>query len=217
MTFQFSEGEADNFRFYLEKRTPVHSRSNSTLNRKRRAELIAKARERKRISTAVRHFFPLLEKYDTNLDGKINNQEFQNIYDHFSEEDRQALFGDLDGSNVVFKRLDKNGNGQVTFQEIIRYIEGRGLAVNQRYLGYKRQDVTSIVSYASSIFDTMLLNLKRLHMEYDDLGRTIGINTGHIETADFDLEEEDIIFLLDQGRNTTIDFLKMYAAKENEK
>ncbi|XP_033741848.1 uncharacterized protein YqhO-like [Pecten maximus] len=213
----YSEAEADNFRFYLEKRTPVLSRSNSTLNRKRRTELIAKSRDRKRISAAVSRFFPLLDKYEADLDGKINDQEFQNIYDHISEEDRHTLFGDLGGSNAVFKRLDGNGNGLVTFQEIIQYIEGRGLAVNQRYLGYKRQDVTGIVSYASTILGTVLLNLKRLHMEYDDLGRTVGINTGHIETADFDLEEEDIIFLLDQGRTTTIDFLKMYAAKEIEK
>ncbi|XP_060070451.1 uncharacterized protein LOC132550406 [Ylistrum balloti] len=210
----YSETEADSFRFYLENRTPVQARSNSQLNRRRRAELLEKARERKRIGAAVSRLLPLLDKYDESHDGKIDYQEFQKVYDHFSDEDKQTLFAENARCQDIFKRLDRNGNGQVTLQEIARFVEQRGLAVNQRYLGYKRQDVTSIVSYASTIFNTMLLNLKRLYMEYDDLERTVGINTGHVETADFELEEEDIAFMLEQGRIATIDFLKMYVAKK---
>ncbi|XP_069124132.1 uncharacterized protein [Argopecten irradians] len=212
----YSESEADNFRFYLETRASVYWRSSSTLCRKRRSELIAKTRERKRVTDAINHFLPILDKYDANLDGKIDMQEFRTIYDHLSGLDRATLFGHLDEPDAVFAQLDKNGDKEVTFQEILQYIHHRGLAVNQLFLGYKRQDVAGIVSYGGAIFNTMLLNLKRLYMEHADVDRTVGINTGHIETSDFDLEDEDIAFLLEQGKRTTIDFLKMYLTKNRK-
>ncbi|XP_060070442.1 uncharacterized protein LOC132550396 isoform X2 [Ylistrum balloti] len=212
----YSEGEADSFRYYLEKRTPVQSRFSSRLSSMRRTEQRVKHRDRQRIVAAVNRLLPLMDQYEENHDGKISRQEFQNIYDHFSEEDRKTLFGDEAECEEIFKRLDRNGNGEVTLQEVGKYIEQRGLAVNQRYLGYQRQDVTSIVSYASTIFNTMLLNLKRLYMEYDDLERTVGINTGHVETADFDLEEEDVGFMLEQGRKATMEFLQMYVVKKKK-
>ncbi|XP_021360664.1 uncharacterized protein LOC110455070 isoform X1 [Mizuhopecten yessoensis] len=213
----YSEAEADNFKFYLEKRSPVLARSNSSLNRRRKTQFLEQARERKRIADAVNRFLPLVDEYDKNHDGKVNYQEFQQVYDHFPDEDKHILFGDHAGSKALFETLDENSDGQVRFQEIMRYVERKGLDVNQKYLGYKRQDVTSLTSYALTVFDTMLLNLKRLYMEHDDLERSVGINTGHIETADFDLEDEDIAFMLEQGKNTTVDFLKMYAAKRNAK
>ncbi|KAK6964894.1 hypothetical protein BgiMline_028870, partial [Biomphalaria glabrata] len=47
-----------------------------------------------------------------------------------------------------------------------------------------------------------------------DASRTVGINTGYIETLDFVLEDADVEFVIQRGYEATKNFLKYYVTQK---
>ncbi|XP_059164777.1 uncharacterized protein LOC131947543 [Physella acuta] len=85
-----------------------------------------------------------------------------------------------------------------------------------RFQGFGRRDVQNLGDFLSALMDTMLTNLKYVFVKESDDFRTVGINTGHIGTSDYALEEADKEFLIQRGYNATRAFLKYYVAKGRE-
>lgn len=118
-----------------------------------------------------------------------------------------------DDIKKAFETLDINKNNQIEYQELVTFLGFKGVDVQSRFLGYSGQDITDLQSFLTALFDTMITNTKRAFVEERDKDRTVGINTGYIDTTDFTLEEEDRKFLIRQGWNGTVAFFKEYVQK----
>ncbi|XP_050394210.1 uncharacterized protein YqhO-like, partial [Patella vulgata] len=60
-------------------------------------------------------------------------------------------------------------------------------------------------------------NEQDIYVDERDMARTVGINTGHMGTTDFELEEEDMEFVVERGYNATKAYLQYYIAMNSLK
>lgn len=173
-------------------------------------------REHRRVVRAVNTFLKVLEKH--NLDGNhtISRSELEAALEdeEFTRKRRLRLFGDVD-SDTILQYLDRDGNGQISFQELVRFMEETGINVQARFQGYQRREVKSLVTFLDTLQATLLTNVKKIFVEERDIDRTVGINTGHVDTSDFVLEDADRDFLVERGRIAVTSFLRYYAAFKN--
>ncbi|GFR92297.1 hypothetical protein ElyMa_004349400, partial [Elysia marginata] len=126
---------------------------------------------------------------------------------------RLILFGDVD-CDVILEYLDRDQNGQISYQELLRFMEETGISMQNRFLGYQRRNIKNLPSFLDTLQATLLTNVKRVYVEERDLKRTVGINTGHVGTSDFSLEPADIEFVLERGKRSLEAFLKYYVASK---
>ncbi|RUS86202.1 hypothetical protein EGW08_006048, partial [Elysia chlorotica] len=126
----------------------------------------------------------------------------------FSQEQAELLFCKGTDVNSVFDALDKDGNGKIAFSELMQFIEERGVRLQVRFQGFGRREVNSFVQFLNALQATMLTNMKYVHVKMKDAMRTVGINTGHIGTLDYGMDDADREFAVARGYNAT----KMYLA-----
>ncbi|KAK7494691.1 hypothetical protein BaRGS_00014089 [Batillaria attramentaria] len=173
-------------------------------------------REHRRVVRAVNTFLKVLQKH--NLDGNhtISRSELEAALEdeEFSRKRRLRLFGDVD-SETILQYLDRDGNGQISYQELLHFMEETGINVQARFQGYQRREVKNFSTFLDTLQSTLLTNVKKIFVEERDIQRTVGINTGHVDTSDFVLEPDDRTFLVERGRNACMAFLKYYAAFKN--
>ncbi|KAK3109157.1 hypothetical protein FSP39_024196 [Pinctada imbricata] len=217
----YADSEQDVFRFMLEKRIGTHLGSvpdtklaKAKLEQKKIQEKAK--REHRRVTLAVDQFLKVLKKHNLDKDDHINREELENAFDddEFSQEACDRLFGKDCTAQKAFELLDKDGNGKIHFNELMNFIQGTGISLQQRFLGYQRRDINGLFSFFDTLQNALLTNVKRAFVNEDDMDRTVGINTGYVGTSDFKLEKEDMAFVVDQGYRSTKSFLKYYAAKE---
>ncbi|GAB1601047.1 hypothetical protein Ahia01_000382900, partial [Argonauta hians] len=110
----------------------------------------------------------------------------------------------------VFDYLDTNQNNEIEYNELVYFLETKGINVQARLLGYFGKSIDNLNSYLGALTETMLTNTKRSFVEDRDKHRTVGINTGYIDTTDFTMEDEDKRFLMTQGWNSTVAFFREY-------
>ncbi|XP_055863371.1 uncharacterized protein LOC106050539 isoform X3 [Biomphalaria glabrata] len=55
-----------------------------------------------------------------------------------------------------------------------------------------------------------------IKMQENDEDRTVGINTGHIQTLDYNLETADKEFVIQRGYNATKAFLQYYVVQNTQ-
>ncbi|XP_014784577.1 uncharacterized protein LOC106879487 isoform X2 [Octopus bimaculoides] len=131
-----------------------------------------------------------------------------------SEEDHLLLFDKVIVNEWdikdIFMTLDKNLDNEIEYEELIQILETKGINVQSRFLGYFGRQVNSLQSYLSALMETMLTNTKRAYIVEEDKHRTVGINTGYVDTTDFCLEHDDKNFLIKQGWNSTVAFFREY-------
>ncbi|ESO83704.1 hypothetical protein LOTGIDRAFT_176196 [Lottia gigantea] len=100
---------------------------------------------------------------------------------------------------------------QVDFDELMEFIQRTGICMLDTFQGYSRQEISGFSSFVERVQNTILLNLKRVHANHGDYQRTVGINTGHIETVDFDnMVYADKKFIEERGYNGTKAFLQYH-------
>ncbi|CAC5387800.1 unnamed protein product [Mytilus coruscus] len=193
----FSDYESGVFRYALEKRLGVH---------------IDKFPDTK-LARQV------LKKHNIDGDEVIDREEFINAFqdEELTKVHANLLFGEHCSAGLAFDAIDKDRNGEIEFCELKEFIESSGICLQQRFLGYQRQEITGFFSFFNVLQDALLLNVKRVFVEAKDLDRTVGINTGHVGTMDFQLEPEDRAYAIEQGRRSMLSFLKYYAASKNLK
>ncbi|CAL1535508.1 unnamed protein product, partial [Lymnaea stagnalis] len=123
---------------------------------------------------------------------------------------KPLLFGEDESVEMIFNTLDENHDGKISFAEFIHFCEKHGYSKTSGPQSYWRKDVKCVTDYLSAVQDTLLTNLKLVYFLAGDKNRTVGINTGHIGTSDYDLEEEDRKFIVERGKNSTKAFFEEY-------
>ncbi|XP_071136382.1 uncharacterized protein [Mytilus edulis] len=215
----YADSESDVFRYILERRIGVHLDKfpNTKLAKKKleKKNVQEKAkREHRRVTMAVDVFLKVLKKHNLDKDDKIDRTELDNAFkdDEFTTEHANLLFGENCNAATAFEALDKDGNGEIQYHELVNFIQSTGICLQQRFLGYQRKDITGLFSFFDTLQNALLTNVKRVFVEERDFDRTVGINTGHVGTSDFVLEPEDRAYVVEQGRRSMESFLKYYAA-----
>ncbi|XP_021371602.1 uncharacterized protein LOC110462095 [Mizuhopecten yessoensis] len=223
-----SDEGPDLFKYYLEDRTkeefgitdtPI---PDSKLAKEDLRKTIRREKIQEIIIKAVDEFIKVLKKHDLNGDGKIDMNEMKNVFadSEFSNKSKRIIFGHGRQCDAVeaFDLLDANSDGQVTFDELVTFVEQReGIDLQQLYTGYKRHEIDGVTSFFSTCLNAVFLNASRIFMEGYDIDRTVGINTGYVGSNNYDLEEKDIDFLLLQGRKSTLAYLKYYVEKSEHR
>ncbi|XP_038076980.1 uncharacterized protein LOC119744869 isoform X2 [Patiria miniata] len=188
--------------------------------RKEAMEGIQKKRtEHQTLMTSFSKFLKVLRDSDIDHSGTISEQEFEMAMNkpnsELTIEDKKQLFGqDFSDAKAFFKRLDTSKDGELTVQELMAFGESKGLEIMDHFRGYSRQEITGLGSYFGSILETLLLNMKRVFVQGSDVHRTIGINTGYLDTLDFKMEEQDQNYMVQQGKLGCIAFLRELIAEK---
>ncbi|KAK3590686.1 hypothetical protein CHS0354_006373 [Potamilus streckersoni] len=165
---------------------------------------------------AVNDFLKVLQKHNINMDEFIDRTELEEALqdeDTFPKKHKERLFGSEITVEDIFDTLDENKDGKINYQELIQFVERTGISLQRRFVGYQRKEIEGVFSFFDTIQSTLVLNVKRSIVEDKDVERTVGINTGHVDTTDFVLESEDREFAVQQGRTATESFLSYYVKK----
>ncbi|XP_067648947.1 uncharacterized protein [Haliotis asinina] len=184
---------------------------------KKKEDMEKSKRIHKKITDAVNSFLKVLDECNTDEVNDIDREELENALksESFTKEQAELLFGKDASPEDVFMLLDQDGNGKIQYSEIVSFIEEHGIHIKHRSLGFRRSDISNMRTYLSSIKNTLMTNIKRITVKPYDIDRTVGINTGHVDTTDFDLEEEDKEFVIQRGYNACRAFLQHYIADNN--
>ncbi|XP_065839909.1 uncharacterized protein [Oscarella lobularis] len=164
---------------------------------------------------AVDRFFKVIAANDYTDEEFIVLEDLQDAFNEtsaFTQEDAMKLFGHTDPAEA-FKELDVDNDDEVTFQEIVHFIERKGVSVQSQFLGYSRREISGFMDFVSTMHETLSINVKKLFVTPKDLERTVGIDTDYIETTDWNLEEEDRMFLIEAGMRATRSFLREHLSK----
>ncbi|KAH9524746.1 hypothetical protein Btru_027688, partial [Bulinus truncatus] len=212
----YSDDEPDLLKYQLE-----HSRPGIQLNSQPETKL-AKAKiqqennnvEHRSLVKAVNSFLRALKEHDTDESDTIDSKELLAALEDeklFPTRDRKILFGDS-SSETILNCLDKDGNGQIKFNELMTFMEESDINMHYRSQGYERRTTGNVFQFLHALYDTVLTHVERVYVEEKDWKRTVGINTGYIGTTDFNLEPADVKFLCERGRLCLDAFLKSYVA-----
>lgn len=194
---------------------------NTKLYRKRRKTRMkqqAAQMEHQAVVTAVGRLIKELHALQIDENGVINEREMGKLFSNsneFTEEDKLLLFGSTDYLKA-FAELDNDDDGEITFQELLSFLERKGVGIQTRFLGYTRKDIRHLSDFISTLQTALSINVKRNYVEDRDANRTVGIDTDYIETNDYDLEQEDKEFLIETGARATRAFLRDFAKKHPE-
>jgi len=113
--------------------------------------------------------------------------------------------------------LDDDHDGEITYQELVAFIAKKGIDINSRVLGYSRRNINSFGDFVSALASALAVSLMKSNVEDRDSDRTIGINTGYVGTTDFQIEEEDRLYVIECGARAARAFLREYCRKNPDK
>ncbi|XP_070210981.1 uncharacterized protein [Littorina saxatilis] len=223
----YSDAEEDILRINLERRVGClnppkpEKETKLYLQRQKEAKMKQRAeREHARVVQAVDSFLRVLKKHNIDRNDVIDRHELEAAFQdekEFPRDQAEVLFGKDFTVTQAFEILDRDDNGRIRYDELVRFIEENGVSLQSRFLGYERKEIKNFMTFLGTLQSCLIFNVKRLYVEERDLERTVGINTGHIHTTDFVLEEPDRDFVVQRGYNSMMAFLKYYVAKHPDK
>ncbi|XP_041472796.1 uncharacterized protein LOC121422059 [Lytechinus variegatus] len=190
----------------------ILARAHEKMKKKRDRDMEQHAK----VTEAMTHFLSVLNV--NNLDGNatISREEFSRVFkdtNEFTDEDIETLFGKGLTSDKIFESLDVNKDEQIDFHELMVLAEREGVGLQTQHIGSGRQDIFKPADFITGIFTMLLLNVKRAFLEGCDIERTVLINTVYFKSFHFNPEQEDVDFLVEQGRRGFLQFLKYQANK----
>lgn len=181
------------------------------------------ATEQQEMATAVDKFLQALKAYRLDRTRSITRNDLQNALSKvrtlckdgaLTDEDLKLLFGEKVTPDDIFMQIDINKADQISYPELVGYLERKGLHLQSKYLAHKRQEIRSLVDYVLAVHETVQGESKLSHVKNRDGERTVGINTQYVSGRDWDLEKEDQDFLVQQGIKSTCAFLEGYVTKK---
>lgn len=186
------------------------ARPDTALSRARAEEEAALAERtavRSRLDGATQRLLDALARIDASGDGQISLEEATALFTAggLSAEDGRLLFDTTDPA-AVFRALDHDGSGKIVYDEILRYVDSRHVDLTA-HLGLAHAEPRSMTNFVSTVFNTLLMHLRRVSMVPEDRDRTVPIDSDYVSTTDFALEPADREFLLESGRRATRAFL----------
>ncbi|XP_071495616.1 uncharacterized protein [Diadema antillarum] len=168
-------------------------------------------RNHHRMTTAMNRFLQVLSENDVGENQTISLDELQNAIeksgDKFSTEDAKVLFGEGATIDEIFKRLDINDDGSIHFEELMSFAQEAGIGIQSQYIGSGRNDIRSTSQFVGGIFQTLLTSVRRSFLAGNDTDRTVLINTVYVKSLDFRNEQEDMDYIIEQGRRGMRAFL----------
>lgn len=199
------------------------NRPNTKLSRERNHMNTIKekaTREHAMVTSSLSSFLRVLA--DSQLDQKpsVSKEELKEAFNNhnaFIDDHAKILFGEDFTVDDVFEYLDCNDDGEIDFNELMAFAEQKGIGIYTQFVGYKQKPIHKLSDFLVALQDTLLLNVKRVFMDDEDVERTIGIDTLYVLTADFDLEKDDKLFLVQQGERATRSFLRHYVRNNQPK
>ncbi|XP_033111105.1 uncharacterized protein LOC117112151 [Anneissia japonica] len=202
--------------------TDPPERPDTKLSRKRaevRAKKLNASREHAIITEAMSMFMQVLVENNISDAHTVSKEElkiaFDKVGDKFTEAHAKRLFGKNYNVNDVFNSLDTNHDGKINFQELMAFIERRGIGIQSHFLGYDRRNVNSFSEFLGTLQESLLVNVKRVFVEKGDIERTVGIDTVYLNTTDFNMEAADKDFLVTQGARAMRSFLRHWVRDNN--
>ena len=175
------------------------------------AQVDEKATLSEALGDAFERLADALHTVETSGDGRVSREEAENLFKSgkMSEQDAHILFGTADISSI-FDTLDRSGDGYISFDELLHFMDAKNIDLTARALGGSRVESASVTGFMSNLFNTMLYHIRRTTLHHEDQFRTIPIHTDYVATADFALEAGDRQFLLDTGERAAQAFLKNF-------
>ena len=224
----YDDSEEDIMRFNLDHRIgsnvpSMPSRDTKLyLNKLKRKDKVKEAAsEHKKHVNAVEALMAVINKHSNkNLDyiDRCDMRAALADEEVFPREQSEILFGsDAQNPDKIFDLLDLNKNGRVSIREFLMFAQRKGVKLHDRTVGYGRREINSFSQFLKALGESLLTNLKYVYATNKDENRTIGINTGHVQTTDQVLELEDKEFLMLRGYNATKSFMKYFAILNPDK
>lgn len=147
----------------------------------------------------VQRILDALDSSDVDRNGRITESELEDALGSVDPSDVTRVFG-VTGASNVFAMLDLDGSGAVEFGEILSHVESIGLDVTTQLVGFPAKPPRNTVDFAMNMLEAVNRDLARSSQGLGDRDRTVPINTDYVGTTTFDLEPEDLDFLLETGR-----------------
>lgn len=156
---------------------------------------------------ATQRLMDAMAAVESNGDGAVSRAEIARLFEAgpLTAKDAEVLFGRTDPSGI-FAQLDADADGRIRYDELARYIDAKNVELTA-HLGLSRREPRSMTSFVSTVFNTLLMHLRKVTLHPEDRFRTLPIDTDYVGTADFDLEPGDREFLLETGRRAARAFL----------
>lgn len=173
----------------------------------REERLAQRGRMAQALERAAERLVDAMAAAESDGDGRISRAEADRLFaGPLTPSDAELLFGTTD-IDVIFRELDQNGDAFVTYDELVRFVDGRNVDLTA-HLGLQRSEPKSMSGFVATVFNTLLMHLRKVTLHPEDRDRTVPIDTDYIGTSDFDLQPGDRTFLLEAGRQATRAFLR---------
>ncbi|BFZ23951.1 hypothetical protein BsWGS_26990 [Bradybaena similaris] len=223
----YDDQEADVMKECLEKRKgalkPEKPSQETKLYKKKLTEVKIQRtlrKEQNKIQKSAEAFVTALHKHNLEDEIHIDKEELRKAFNDetvFSVKHRNKLFGKNVSIDEAFDYLDRDKNGRIDIQELLRFLEIRNIRIQNRIQGYCRTEINNFLEFGSALQNSFTTNLKYVYVGSEDHKRTVGINTGHVGTSNYDLEKGDIDFVVARGYNATAAFLRYFVENNADK
>ncbi|XP_048745823.1 uncharacterized protein LOC125658584 isoform X2 [Ostrea edulis] len=171
-----------------------------------------------KILDAIDVFLEVLKRHNANLDRVLTRDELEATCDDetLTDEQYKIIFGSVPrNAKAVLEAFGKTENDSILARDILKFIKRKtGRSVREWYMGYSRREITGVISFGQTFQSLLLTNIGRIFQQDQDIERTVGISTAYITTTDFDLEDKDKDFLVEQGRKSTEYYLQQQFPKK---
>ncbi|CAB4038312.1 partial, partial [Paramuricea clavata] len=116
----------------------------------------------------VGRFMKELEVNNLDEDSIINEQEFRAVFENsvnLFPDDLRLLFGEDCEVMEAFAQVDRDDDGEITFQELMAFVAKRGVNLQKRFLGYTRKEIRNLGDFVQTLQTALAVNVKRVYVE----------------------------------------------------
>ncbi|XP_035675831.1 uncharacterized protein LOC118415377 [Branchiostoma floridae] len=189
---------------------------------KKTVETVEAMENRKKIRGLIDKFLTSLKGQNKDHTSTVSREELHRAFaeagnNSLTDKEKEKLFGEAYSVDQLFDQMDANKDGELTFQEVHEFFTNRGFSWLTRSMEEKRAHVSSLTNYTLKYMDLLGVLGKKVYNKVDDMERTIGVDSDYVKTTDFQLEDEDKMFLFQRGATGARAFLRTYIAKNNMK
>eukprot|EP00058_Branchiostoma_floridae_P009056 XP_002594544.1 hypothetical protein BRAFLDRAFT_104465 [Branchiostoma floridae] len=189
---------------------------------KRTLQTVEAMKNRKKIWGLVDKFLTSLKAQNKEHTSTVSREELRRAFaeagnSSLTDTEKEKLFGKACSVEQLFDQMDTDDDGKLTYQEVHEFFTNRGFSWLTQGMEGKRKLVSSFTEYAMKYINLSHYIGKKVYHKSDDMERTIGVDSDYVGATDFQLEDEDKMFLYERGATGVRAFLRTYIAKNNLK
>lgn len=206
----FAQSEADISRSWVDAGIELPARPDTPVSREcQKDERIMEAKAK--WFEPIQRLVATLSRVDHDSDGKISLDELGEAISlsGITDEEMYAVFGST-SVNQAFVAVNRNNDDRIDFAEVIHFLEGLGIDVTTQLVGFPARHPKSTVDFALNMLEAVSRDLTRSNHNAADRLRTVPINTDYVGTTTFDLQPQDLEFLVATGYQHTKGFFEAH-------